>query len=391
MTREDILGEILSLPGSNWLLELATGTGKSRMALEKVKALGGKTLLLVVNRIVHKQNWSEEIAKWWPNCQVEVTITTYRSLHKYAGKYDCAIFDECHHLSDWCREQLAYYNIKNSVLCSATVKDSLKKELRYIFKDLVVYTKDLRDVIEEEILPDPKVYLLPLSLRTDLPTESIWKNTKAKGRLIECPYATRWNFLKQKTHPVRVYCTERQYLCDLNGQIEYWKKRYMATKSPAMKNKWLRLCTERLKWLSDKKIRLVSNILCHLVGFRTLTFCNSIEQTEVLGKHCINSKNKGSVEVLNLFNKGKINHITACNMLNEGMNLVDCQVGIYANLNSSETIVKQRMGRLLRHKNPVLVIPYYKDTREEELVQVMLEDYNPKLVHKINSIEEIRV
>ena len=73
------------------------------------------------------------------------------------------------------------------------------------------------------------------------------------------------------------------------------------------------------------------------------------------------------------------------------MNLVDCQVGIYANLNSSETIVKQRMGRLLRHKNPVLVIPYYKDTREEELVQVMLEDYNPKLVHKINSIEEIRV
>jgi hypothetical protein len=49
------------------------------------------------------------------------------------------------------------------------------------------------------------------------------------------------------------------------------------------------------------------------------------------------------------------------------------------------------MGRLLRHKNPVLVIPYYKDTREEELVQVMLEDYNPKLVHTINNIEEIRV
>ena len=59
MTREDILREILSLEGSNWLLELATGTGKSRMALEKVKALGGKTLLLVVNRTVHKQNWSE--------------------------------------------------------------------------------------------------------------------------------------------------------------------------------------------------------------------------------------------------------------------------------------------------------------------------------------------
>ena len=33
MTREDILKEILSLEGNNWLLELATGTGKSRLAL----------------------------------------------------------------------------------------------------------------------------------------------------------------------------------------------------------------------------------------------------------------------------------------------------------------------------------------------------------------------
>nr|DAP62226.1 MAG TPA: Cas system-associated protein [Crassvirales sp.] len=28
MTREDILKEILELKGTNWLLELATGTGK---------------------------------------------------------------------------------------------------------------------------------------------------------------------------------------------------------------------------------------------------------------------------------------------------------------------------------------------------------------------------
>jgi superfamily II DNA or RNA helicase len=178
---------------------------------------------------------------------------------------------------------------------------------------------------------------------------------------------------------------------NLNSQIEYWKKKYMVTKNPSVKNKWLRLCNDRLKWLSDKKVKLVSNLLCHLVGFRTLTFCNSIEQTEVLGKHCINSKNKASAEVLKSFNTGKINHITACNMLNEGMNLVNCQIGIYANLNSSETIVKQRMGRLLRHKNPVLIIPYYKDTREEELIKTMLEDYNPKLVNIINTINDIKI
>lgn len=73
------------------------------------------------------------------------------------------------------------------------------------------------------------------------------------------------------------------------------------------------------------------------------------------------------------------------------MNLADCQVGIYANLNSSDTIVKQRMGRLLRHKNPILVVPYFKGTREEELINNMLENYNPKLVSVIDNYKEIKI
>ena len=73
------------------------------------------------------------------------------------------------------------------------------------------------------------------------------------------------------------------------------------------------------------------------------------------------------------------------------MNLVNCQVGIYANLNSSDTIVKQRMGRLLRHKNPVLIVPYFVGTRDEELASKMLENYNPKLVTVINDYKEIKI
>ena len=73
------------------------------------------------------------------------------------------------------------------------------------------------------------------------------------------------------------------------------------------------------------------------------------------------------------------------------MNLVNCQVGIYANLNSSDTIVKQRMGRLLRHKNPVLIVPYFVGTRDEELANNMLENYNPKLVTVINDYKEIKI
>lgn len=393
MTRDDMLREILSLKGSNWLLELATGTGKSKMAIEKVrsKVTNNFNTLVVVPRNVHKQNWDAEFKKWWPKHPLSITYTTYVSFPKYKGKWDFVIFDECHHLSERCREALCDFDISHSVLLSATVSKNLKDELKEVFDNLVSYKKDLRDVIEEEILPDPKVYLWPLDLNTGLPTESVWKNSKAKGKLIECSWATRWNYIKQTVCPVKIYCTERQYYSDLHSQIEYWKKRYMNTRGILAKNKWLRLCNDRLKWLSDKKVKHLYQLLSFLSKYRTLTFCNSIEQTELLGKYCINSKNTESIQYLEDFNNGKVDHITACNMLNEGMNLVNCQVGIYANLNSSEAIIKQRMGRLLRHPNPVIIVPYFKNTREEELVQTMLEDYNPKLVTTIRDISEIKV
>lgn len=391
MTREDITKEVLALKGTNWLLELPTGVGKSKIALDKIKKLKCKTLLLVVNRIVHKDNWMAEIKKWWPECKLTITMTTYVSLPKYAGKYDCAIFDEAHHLSERCREALCSFDIKHSILLSATVNNNLKDELREIFDDLVVYKKSLRNVIEDNILPDPKVYLIPISLISTIPTEVIWKNPKAKGKTIETSWTNRWNYVRQKTNPVKIYCTQQQFMNDLDNQIDYWKNRYFRCKNEGIKNKWLRLCGERLRWLSNKKTPYVKRILEHVNNYRTLVFCNNIEQTEELGKYCINSKNKDSIDNLKLFNEYKINHITACNILNEGMNLNDCQIGIYANLNGSDTIIKQRMGRLLRHKNPILIIPYFKETREEELINKMIENYNPKLVYKINNYESIKL
>ena len=49
------------------------------------------------------------------------------------------------------------------------------------------------------------------------------------------------------------------------------------------------------------------------------------------------------------------------------------------------------IGRILRHKNPVIVIPFYKGTREEELVAKMLEDYNPQLIHTVENITDIKI
>lgn len=394
MTRDDLLQDVLNLQGKNFLLELPTGSGKSKIALNKIKQLytkKNKTLLIVVPRNVLKENWKEEIKKWWTNCPLNIEYTTYVSFPKYKGNWDFIIYDEAHHLSERCRESLCDFNVNYSILLSATINKNLKDELREVFDNISYYKKDLRNVIENNILPDPKVYLWPLDLNNTNITELIIKNPKAKGQSITVSWEKRWNYLKIKTNPVYINCTEKQYHYDLCNQIEYWKNKYMRSKNQIYKNKWLKLCNNRLVWLSNKKVKYVEQLLPLLKNYRTLTFCNSIEQTEILGKYCINSKNDKSIQYLEDFNNGKINHITACSMLNEGMNLTNCQVGIYANLNSSDIIIKQRTGRILRHLNPIVIIPYFKNTRETELLDKMLKDYNPDLISIIKNLSEIKI
>lgn len=390
MTRQEVLEQVVGIENKNILLTLPTGFGKTKLAIERIKSQINKgKILIVVPTNPLKITWQEEFNEWWSDCNMDLSFTTYISFPKYAGEWDYVIFDESHHLSDRCKEAIKDYKIHNSILLSATINDLLKEELKSLFSDLKIYNITLREAIDNEILPDPQVYLIPLKLDNVMPCKVIIRNPKAKGRTIYCSWKDKWKYIKQKNNPIHIYCTESQYIIDLNSQIKWYKNQYMRRRTPILKNRWLKLCGERLKFLSDCKTSYIHKILKYCDKERTLTFCNGIEQTELLGKYCINSKNKDSEKYLKDFNNGKINHITACNMLNEGMNLRNCKIGIYANLNSSETIVKQRAGRLLRHSEPIIIIPYYKFTREEELVNIMLENYNTDLVKTINFIEEI--
>lgn len=389
--REDVREEILKLHNKAVLIELPTGYGKSLIGMDLCLRDNPHSILIVVPRLVLIQNWKAEFEKWGNDKYLDrVTFSTYAGLHKIQGHYNCIILDEAHHMTPRVQELLTYMTYDKIIMLSATVKRDLKSELKDMFSDLYCYKVSTKEAIEDEVLPDPTVYLLPLSLDTAYQSEKIVKHKSGKVK-VACDYKDRWNYLRNKNICLTVRCTQLQKNVELDNEITFWKDRYMRTRNEIFKNRWLHLAGERLKWLSNLKNPIIYNMLSSLRGERVLTFCNSIDQTIELGRNCINSKNKDAVKVLESFNKGEINHITACNMLNEGMNLVNCKVGIYANLNSSEIIIKQRLGRILRHKNPVIVIPYYKGTREEELVQKMLEDYNPELIKVINNITDIKL
>lgn len=379
MTREEVNNLALTkIDEAKYLiLELITGMGKTKVAIDLINHICDRvfnreqsptTILILVAKTVHKQTWKEEIEKWGGIKSDYITIECYESLKKYDSAYfDIVIADEMQHLSDARLEVLETIHINEAFIgLSATIKKDMRDYFVNAYKAEVIKC-GLKEAVEDEVLPEPTVYLLPLSLDT--------KN-----------YSYRIKKFKRD-----IITTQQGYYDTISSLIKWYKNKFLTSRREKIKNLWLSTAGKRLKWLSEQKEDVVLALLDKFKDCKTLTFCSSIEQSERLGKYNITSKNKASVKNLEMFNLNKIKHITACNILNEGVNLTNCRVGIFCNLNSSEIVVKQRVGRILRHKSPIIIIPYFKDTREEELVEKMIEDYNKELIKTLNNINDLEL
>lgn len=379
MTREEIHNLALSkIDRTKYLiLELITGFGKSKLAIDLINHICDRvfrndecptTILILVAKTVHKQTWKDEIEKWGGIKSDYITIECYESLKNYKDSYfDVVVADEMQHLSEARIDVLETIHINESFIgLSATIKRDMRDYFIYNHKAEVIKC-GLKEAVEDEVLPEPTVYLLPLTLDN-----------------------TRFNY-KIKKFERTIITTQRGYYNNMSSLIEWYKNKFFNTRRERVKNLWLSTAGKRLKWCAEQKEALVLSLLDKFRNYKTLTFCSSIEQSERLGKYNITSKNKKSAEYLNMFNNNKIKHITACSILNEGVNLTNCRIGIFCNLNSSEIVVKQRVGRILRHKSPIIIIPYFKDTREEELVQKMIEEYSEDSIISVDSINDIKL
>lgn len=382
--REQLLADIRAAEPTDFILQLPTGFGKCRVAIEVIRSKSITTsILIVVPKLVLINNWKDEFEKWGSvDLLPVVTFTTYISLKKYTNStFNAIIFDECHHLSDAAYEASKAITWHHSVWLSATMTDRFGYIEDLVAKPYFLKKISVRQAINQEVLPDPKVYLMRMKLDNTTANQLIEQNTDIKSEPQEVLWKDRFKYFGRRDIRYNIRCTQQQYLENLNSSIDYYRKEFMKNRKPSSKNYWLRLCSQRLTYLSSLKEDLVRFMLSKLNGERSVVFCSSIEQSQRVCAYSVNSKEPGTAQqILDQFNRGEINQISTCNMLNEGVNLTNCRYGIYVALNSSEVLIKQKLGRLLRHPNPILMIPFYVGTREEEIVKEMVQDYSPSLV-----------
>lgn len=406
MTREELQIQSLSLikRSSRVALQWCTGLGKSRAAIEMANYLADKefeeyrkplTVLLVVAETAHKDNWDKEFKKWGLKIN-NVVVECYASLKKYRDSYwDLIIFDEAHHLgSDIRMDVLTNIDVRNIILLSATLPDQVIQAITGVFGNFAISKVSLKEAIEWGILPEPKIFLIPLTL------DSIYTNCiiieewgkKEKRVTYKCKFHERWEYLKNKSkYPnviLEISCTQQQKYNYLSDKFEYWKSRYLRSYQDLAKNKWMQAGSKRKRFLGDCKTRYVGTLLKKLSDKRYICFCSNIYQAEILGgKNAIHSQMANPQTIINKFNSKRINSLFAVGMLQEGQNLKDIQAGIIIQLDGQERAFIQKFGRSLRAEDPVQFIFYYEDTRDVEYLKKVLSDIDERYITIIEDLE----
>lgn len=383
------------------ILQWATGCGKSKAAIDIVKDLDTHKVLLAVAEIAHRENWKQEFLKWGLPLDTGIVIETYASLKNHKGeKYDLIILDEAHHAgSDLRMEILEEIETEKVLTLSATLPSDMWFKLGQLYgRRMSSFKVSLQEAIDWGILPEPKLYLIPMTLDNTHLSQIIVEEwgTKAKRRTVKCSISERWTYMKDKaTYPhmrLEIECTELQKYIHLSDKIEFWKKQFFRTRNEGVKNKWLQFGSERKRYLGSLKDQKAQEVLDLIKDKRYICFCSSIEQAERLGgDNSIHSKKKGSLNTIEDFNSKEIDNLFAIGMIQEGQNLVDIEVGVIIQLDGQERAFVQKSGRAMRADEPLLFILYYKDTRDEEYLQKALEDINPDYITEVTDLSEIKV
>lgn len=386
------------------ILKWATGCGKSKMTIDLVNhavdAMDKKPVrvLFVVAERAHIKNWQDEFDKWHLNInKVATDVCCYASLKKYKDySYDIVVFDETHHM--FSEKRLAAIEVLRDnlypnayiYLLSATLSSSKIDKAEELFGRFAVSTVTLKDAISNDILPDPRVYVVAMELDNVRNDQEIMVNKADEGSPV-VSWDRRFKYLSKKL-PCIIRCTEKQKYLYYSNVMEYWKQRYKRSKNQFHHNLWVSTGSLRKRYLGELKTYTVRDFLKRVpYKKRFVCFCASVAQAELFSRtYTISSKkpSRKNQEIIDAFNSRKMNQIYAVGMITEGMNLTDIQAGIIVQLDGKERLFVQKFGRSLRAEDPVTFIFYYKGTQDEVYLKNALENIDSKYVQHI-SIDQL--
>ncbi|MBN1214474.1 MAG: DEAD/DEAH box helicase family protein [Candidatus Lokiarchaeota archaeon] len=340
---------------------MPTGSGKTILAIKIIEKLNTSTLIIVptldlVNQWKKELNkaFNIEIGEFTGNKKVlkAITISTYDSTYLNAdnlgNKFNFIVFDEVHHLPSEGYRQIAELfasPFRLGLTATYNREDNLHKELPRLIGDKVY-----------EITPDT------LS-GTHLSTYEIKK--------IKIPLTDN-----EEREYRDAYNTFKSYLISnhiqMNHSNDFKKLIIRSGNDPKARLALLsRNKAEKIAFNSQNKLNELSKLLDK--KNRTIIFTKYNNMVYKISKRflipCITHQIKKDErnDILTKFKNGKYSTIVSSQVLDEGINVPDANIGIILSGTGSSREYIQRLGRLLRpgkNKKAILYEIISQDTME---------------------------
>lgn len=339
----------------NGCIAYSVGSGKSVIAINIHQKLDNpKTMIVGDTRGLVDVNWLNEYTKF--NCSElheSADKVCYVSLGKYnPDDYDYIIFDEADKLTEAnLMEFVRFINKSKTKVLALTgtpPKKGWKKDMFDTYFPIV--SEYLMEEAAGTITNDFNVVLIPMVLDA------------AKTIKIDSPKGSFW------------ISEQDSYNYD-SRKIEYYQGgKYSIKQLRLFRKKNMDKYPSRLKTAKIIKSKFLKD-------HKSLIFAPYINIAQELCEYSYHSKDK---RYLQAFIDDEISMLACVNGLTRGYSLNKVERALVMKLESTDTNITQKIGRLLRNdKLSTVYVQYYKNTIEEIYLQNFLEGITSKQIEEI--------
>jgi superfamily II DNA or RNA helicase len=369
LVREKVQAEAIQavIANNGGMVAMATGSGKSRVAVELAKyycePVGSDLVLLVPTEKLRDENWKEEFEKWSANYLWEETVRLcYASASKLdSNGYDLAILDEGHNITELASTFFLNNDVERTVLLTATPpNDPIKVDILRRLGINLVYELTLDQAVRLGFVAPYKITVVTV------PLDNVTKNI---------PGGNKANPFMTTEAATYAYCNRRVQQCFGDQTPQGKAKMKFAILNRMQFIYKIPSKTAVIKFLLDKVIPKED---------RTIIFCGNIEQAEEVCPTFYHSKS-GSASY-DAFKNEAINRLSCVKSLDEGHNLPNIDSGIIGQLNSGEKQLVQRIGRTIRFRpghEAHLYIVVSESTQDEKWLETAIENLDKSKIEYV--------
>jgi len=356
---------------------LSTGFGKSKVAIEIIKRLNPKKVVILVNStILRDENWEAEFVTWREEeLFSRVELSTYQAAYKW--KKDTVdltdvfvIADECDFAADTDELSKFFYEYPDVRVLGLTGFITATKRL-WFEQHLPVFTELTADMAQEmKILNNLHFVFVKYDLSNNQKDIKVSYKSHGEQKFFTQSENNAYDYANKKamyliTQSANLnldYMQGKITKAELDSQIKSFE--YKIRMAVAARNDIL--------LLSKSSVAMTKRVLNHILitqpDSKVIIFSKRTDQSIALcgEDYVYNGKipKKKAKENYDAFDKGTKRYLGVCDKVNRGVNIDGLDTGILETFYGSDTQASQRFGRLMRLKpNQVatvyIMLPYY--------------------------------